>query len=102
MKQVIEGKVYNTETAEEIAEWGNGLGCSDFRHCDEKLYKTKKGAFFLAGEGGPMSKYSRACGDMTGGGEGIIPLSEDDAREWCESHDVDADEIETLFKIEEA
>ena len=102
MKQVIEGKTYNTETAKEIASYGNSLAMSDFRYFDETLFRTKKGAYFLSGEGGAMSKYSRPCGDMTGGGEGIIVLSVQEALEWCEQHDVGADRIEKEFEVEEA
>lgn len=86
MKKIIEGKRYDTETAEEIVSYWNGLGTSDFRHVNESLYKTKSGKFFLAGEGGPMSKYARTCGDMTSGGEDIIPLTPQEAQNWLEEH----------------
>ncbi len=94
-------EIYNTETAEEIANWGNGLGCGDFRHCDETLFKTKKGQFFLSGEGGPMSKWSRPCGNMTSDGDGIELLSISDALAWCEDKDIDTDTVEIHFNIEE-
>ena len=43
-----------------------------------------------------MTRYSRPVGDMTGGGEKIIPLSKSDAREWMERH-CDADEYVAAF-----
>jgi hypothetical protein len=92
MIKVVNGRRYNTKTAEKLATYGNGLSVTDFRHYDESLYKTKKGSFFLAGEGGPMTKYSQPCGDMTGGGENIIPLTEQEALSWCE----DRDEVEVI------
>lgn len=103
MKKIIGGKRYNTETAEEIASFGNGLGTRDFRNYDETLYKTKNGNWFLAGEGGPMTKYAEPCGDMMCGGSDIIPLGPDEALAWLESHN-EADAIDTHFadKIEEA
>ena len=101
MKRIIDGKTYNTETAEFIAEWSNGLGYSDFRNCEESLYKTKKGAFFIAGEGGAMSRWSRPCGKMTGGGDGIRVLTTDEALAWCENHEIDTDTIAAHFEIEE-
>lgn len=103
MKRVIDGKAYNTETATEIADYSNDLGSGDFRNISESLYITTKGNFFLAGEGGPMTKYSQPCGNMTGGGEGIIPLSKDEALAWAEAH-ADGDVIEEYFSdlIEEA
>lgn len=55
MKKVINGKVYNTETAEEVASYSFS-NSNDFRYIREKLYRTKKGNWFLYGEGGPMTK----------------------------------------------
>lgn len=103
MKKVIGGKIYNTATATEVASYSNGFGCRDFRSMDETLYKTKKGSWFLAGEGGPMTKYARPCGNMTSGGEDIIALTKDEALEWLEDHD-ETDAIEEYFasEIEEA
>lgn len=88
MKKIVNGKRYDTDTAAEIASYHNGLGRSDFRHVSESLYRTPRGNWFLAGEGGAMTKYSRPCGDMTSGGEGIIPLDSDSARAWLERHDM--------------
>lgn len=104
MKAVINGKLYNTETATEIAHNWNGLSVSDFRSIDETLFITKKGRFFLKGEGGPMTRYARPAGNMTAGGSGIIPLSAEEALSWCENHSVDPDEIRKLFgaRVEEA
>ena len=34
---------------------------------------------------------------MTSGGAGIIPLTRDEALEWCETHEVDSDEITKHF-----
>src|SRR3990172_2422569 len=62
MKKVIDGKIYNTETAELLHEWDNGMYGNDFGRCEEALYRTKKGAYFIAGEGGAMSRYARSCG----------------------------------------
>ena len=87
MKRIIAGKRYDTETAKRVAKYRNGLGRGDFRNYNEELYRTPRGNWFLAGEGGPMTKYSQPCGDMTSGGEGIIPLTPEEARSWLESHD---------------
>ena len=103
MKKIINRKTYNTETATEIGNYHNGLGRGDFRNIDESLYVTSKGNFFLAGYGGPMTKYAEPCGNMTGGGSGIEPLSRDEALDWAEQH-CDAEIIEKHFEdmIEEA
>jgi len=100
MKKVIDGKVYNTETATEVGSWDNGCNGGDFDQCSVALYKSKAGQFFLAGSGGARSKYSRSCGtNLVGGGEGMELLSEAEALAWCEEHDVDADEIAKHFAV---
>ena len=101
MKRVIGGKVYNTETAKEIAQWDNGLSYSDFDQCSEGLYKTTKGAFFIAGSGGARSKWSESVGNWQSAGEGIIVLTTSGAMDWCECHDVDADIIAKHFTVQE-
>lgn len=84
MKKVINGKLYNTETAKCIGQWSNGLFTNDFNYCSEDLYITKSGAYFLHGDGGAMSIYSVSRGNNRGGSEEIIPLTPQDAREWAE------------------
>lgn len=102
MKKVINGKVYNTETATQIANWDNGVYGSDFNACDESLYVTKKGTYFVAGEGGALSRWSESCGSNgRQGGEGMEVLTKAEALEWCETHDVDADTIAEHFEVEE-
>ncbi|MDD4818134.1 MAG: hypothetical protein PHI85_09215 [Victivallaceae bacterium] len=84
-KKIIDGKLYNTATATMIAEYENGFVPGDFRYLCEELYRTKNGSFFLAGDGGAMTKYSRPCGNNAScGGENIFPLTEVEARKWCE------------------
>ena len=97
MKQVINGKMYNTETAKHITGYSNGRGWSDFRHYEEDLYQKRTGEYFLAGEGGPLSPYAEAC--PSGGwdsGSGIKPLTDKAAREWVE-HFSDVDTYISCF-----
>jgi hypothetical protein len=100
-KYIIDGKSYNTETSTEIGHFWNGLGRNDFRNLDEKLYITPKGRFWLEGEGGAMTKYASSAGDMQSEGSGAIVLTDEEALNWCENHDVSTDLIEKYFKIEE-
>ena len=103
MKAIIDGKTYNTDTAEEIASWDNGLDSSDFNYVSEKLFKTKNGTYFLAGDGGARSKYGINKGDYEIGGEGLEPVSDDEALETLERwKDVDAIEAHFAHMIEEA
>jgi len=84
MKKIINGKLYDTETAKLIASRSSG-GSGSFSDWSECLYKKRTGEYFLHGEGGPMTKYSRQCGDNSWGwGERITPLSYDEAVEFAE------------------
>ena len=58
MKQVINGKFYNTETAQEICSYQYGYP-RDFDYILEELYRKKNGEFFLHTCGGPASRYHR-------------------------------------------
>jgi len=103
MRKVIAGKIYDTDKATCVAEWDNGYYGNDFKRCEENLYRTEKGAWFTYGEGGPMSKYARAAGNMTAGGDGLRPLTDDEAMQWLEDKG-ETDMIEEFFsdKIVEA
>ena len=95
MKKIIDGKRYDTATAEQVASWDNGLGSGDFNNCSEEIYLTKSGNWFIHGEGGALTGYSESCGNnSTCGGEDIRPVTTAEAREWLEGHD----EIEALEK----
>ena len=97
MKKIIDGKLYNTETATEVAVWSNGPDYRDFHHVAETLFRKRTGEYFLHGSGGPMSRYAVSCGQNSwGGGEKIIPLSFENAREWAEEH-MDADDYQAEF-----
>lgn len=94
MKKIINGKMYNTETAKELGFWSNGE--NGFGFCDEWLYRKKTGEYFLYGKGGGMSKYCSYNGNMYGPGERITPLTEAEAKKWAEDY-LDADEYEEIF-----
>ncbi|MBO4620352.1 MAG: hypothetical protein J5654_09615 [Victivallales bacterium] len=85
MVKVFDGKLYDTETAEELASSRNGDRFCNRDYTCESLYRTRDGRYFLAGEGGPETKYARYCGYISWeAGTDIIPITEDDAREWIE------------------
>lgn len=102
MKKIIDGKIYNTETANEIEEWNNGFGGGDFRYCYETLYQSKKGVFFLYGRGGALSKYAETYGNMKTENSEIIVMTEKEA--FCWLSNVNPDKAIELFPhmIEEA
>ena len=101
MKRIIQGKVYNTDTADRI---GNHVYSNpgDFRYEDTDLFRSKKGAWFIAGEGGPLSRWSRSEGNGQRGGSGIEAMTATEALAWCEAAGIDADVIAQYFSVEEA
>ena len=97
MRKIINGKLYDTETAKKVASCYHGDGPRDFRHYSEALYRKRTGEYFLAGEGGPMSHYAVTVGQNSwSGGEKIIPLTYKEATEWAE-REMDADDYEAEF-----
>ena len=96
MKRIINNKCYNTETAELIAEYWNGVSNEGFRYVYEKLYHTLKGSWFLYASGGAMSEYSCSFGNSTSGDTVIIAYNEKQAYNWLEEHDK-VNEIEKYF-----
>lgn len=96
MKKIINGRMYNTDTAHAVGEWNDSYP-NDFHYVCETLYRKRNGEYFIHGEGGAMSKYAQSCGqNQWSGGEQIIPLTYDSARDWAEKN-LDADEYEAEF-----
>lgn len=97
MKKIINGRKYDTETAKKLGYWSNAYSLSDFKHCEETLYKKRTGEFFLYGEGGAMTSYAQKDGDgLWMYGEAITPMTEKDAKQWAEKY-LTADEYESIF-----
>lgn len=104
MKQIINGRLYNTETANEIGSDNNGYDCTNFHWYSETLYQKRTGEFFLFGKGGPLSKYQEVLtsdGRSFSGGSRINPLTTEEAKQWGEEH-LDVDRyIEVFGEVEE-
>lgn len=96
MKAIIDGKRYNTETATLVADTANGPDTANFRFEWERLYRTKNGTWFIAGEGGPYSTYAQRKGNTQYGGQAIRPLSPEETLAWLERHQK-TEAIETYF-----
>lgn len=94
MKKIINQKRYDTDTAKKRGSWWNGS--TGFNETYETLYQKKTGEFFLLGEGGPNSRYSRHMGNTWYGTSEIIPMSYEDARSWAEEK-LGADDYEAIF-----
>ena len=86
MKQIVRGKRYDTETATKVAD-DSYSNYGDFGCWSEELYRTKKGNWFLRGEGG----------DETRGGSVIIPFTKKEALTWLEAHTTNSEAYEKYF-----
>lgn len=96
MKKIINGKMYNTDTARVVGGISRGYP-GDLDYWCEELHQKRTGEFFLYGTGGPMSKYARRTGQNEwSGGEAIFPLSLEEAQRWAEEY-LDANEYEEVF-----
>jgi hypothetical protein len=105
MKAIINGLRYDSGNAILIGEASHG-NHGDFSYWEAGLYRTpRSGRYFLAGRGGPMTRFARQGPQQneTRGGAGIQPMDQDEALEWAEQH-LAHDEIEAAFseKLEEA
>lgn len=100
MKKIIGGKVYNTKTAQLLGEWTYSYENSfDYEH--EKLYKTKKGAYFIYGYGHADSPYAKQNDNGTREpGEDIRLVSEEKAKEIAEQN-LDPEDYAKIFDVEE-
>lgn len=96
MKKIINGKLYNTDTARQIGSWDSNI-TDRLYWVNETLYQKQRGEFFLHGEGGPGSKYAEPSGQGSwSSGEKIIPLSYNAAQAWAEEY-LDANAYQAAF-----
>ena len=104
MKKIINGKMYNTETAVRIGYYSNGDDYGDCHWYEEVLYRKKTGQFFLYGSGGALTCYAE-CTDSDGrwhrSGDAIVPLSIEQARQWAEDYLAADDYIELFGEVPE-
>jgi hypothetical protein len=80
MKKVIDGKRYDTDTAEHLCSLPSVEDTTNFNWHATSLYQTKKGTFFIAGEGNASSIWASSEGNGWGAGSGIRVTSPVDAR----------------------
>lgn len=97
MKKIIGGRRYDTATAKLVGTYETGY-IGDFDWRNEKLYMKSTGEFFLAGKGGARTRWSTRTIDGYASGDGILPLTLEEAREWAEEH-LSVKEVENLFRI---
>lgn len=89
MKKIVNGKIYDTEKSTLIGESSaTDAHRGDFRYWEASLYQTPRSkSFFLAGEGGPMTRFAQSCGQNSWeGGSDLIPMTREQALEWAEAN----------------
>ena len=91
MKKIVKGLRYNTENATKIGHFNNGLDRRNFQYWEAALYVTPyKKHYFLAGEGGPMTRFGVTPGKTTEWdgtpGERLDPISKEAAFEWAKAY----------------
>jgi hypothetical protein len=85
MKRIINGKIYDTDTAKQIARRDNGLYTNDCWYRSTELYKTPKGNYFCVTEQSRIEALSKAA-----------------AIEWANGCTTYVDNIQTEFELENA
>ena len=99
IRRVINGKNYDTDTASKVATIKHcGNGYDDFNFESTGLYLTKKGAWFIAGEGGAMTRWRQEVNGGLAAGQGLELATPTEAQKFLE--DVDGP-VEEYFQIEE-
>ena len=88
MRRVIDERAYDTSTAEPVCDVSAPYdGRRDLAYDNTTLYRSPRGQWFIAGEGGPASRWAVSAGqNTTSGGEGLRLVTEDDARRMIERH----------------
>lgn len=87
MKKIINGKKYDTDTAEYQARTWSNVGMNDYGYWEEALYRKRTGEYFLHCTGNAASRYARqvAQNEWTGG-EVIRPMSFEAVQKWAEEN----------------
>ena len=86
MTKVIKGKTYRTHTAHLIVTLPSPFPKPDNKWHNTRLYRNQQGAYFLAGEGGMLSRGAIE-------GEGIGPISKDEARAYAQYAGLSSDRL---------
>ena len=84
MRQIIDRKVYDTDSAERIAKHGAIVDKGDFHALAETLYKDSNGEYFLHCQAGAATEYAEQTSNGTTYGETLELLTKEEALDWCE------------------
>ncbi len=102
MRKVINGKTYRTHTAQLIVTLPSHFPKTSNKWHTTHLYRNQHGAYFLAGEGGTLSRWAKVTPRGAVEGSGIEPLSKDEARAFAKYAGLSPDRFaQTGFPPEE-
>lgn len=96
MRKIASNHVYDTAGKTPL---GTSSSCMDdkLHWCEESLYRTRAGRYFLHGQGGPGSRYAEMIeSDRWSNGERIIPMTLAEAQAWAEAH-LTGEEYKAIF-----
>lgn len=98
MKRVIDRKMYDTDRAEQIAQYAPNTHRGDDYHCLETLFKAPTGEYFLHCEGYAVTEYVHSyAGEGRIAGEELIRLDAEAALDWCEERAIDGQVVVKEF-----
>ena len=92
MRQIIDRKVYDTDSAERIAKQGAVVDNGDFHVLAETLYKDSNGEYFLHCHGG-VATAAEQTSSGTKYGEALELLTKEEALDWCEERAVSSEAV---------
>jgi hypothetical protein len=98
IRRVIGGRAYDTETAQFVHVLCNNGGhvALDFHAEYTALYRTRRGAFFVAGESGACGRWKHFRNGGYGPGCGIEVIGDIEARRLLEQAN---GPVETFFDV---
>jgi hypothetical protein len=97
IRRVIGGRAYDTETAQFVHVLCNNGGVAlDFHAEYTALYRTRRGAFFVAGQSGACGRWKHFRNGGYGPGCGIEVIGDTEARRLLEQAN---GPVETFFDV---
>ena len=87
MQAIVDGRKYDTTTAEKIVSWDNGEH-DPMKEYEETLYKTARGNFFVLKAGGAQSPAAVSLpGNARGMGAKIVPIAQFQLGDWMRENE---------------
>lgn len=87
IRRVINGKVYDTETATEVTRIPCHVYGDDFEWEDTRVFLSPHCQWFLAGRGNGASRWRVKTASGYVPGDGLVLLTEGEVKELFEQHD---------------